>query len=258
MNVRGMRIDCFKWGVRLIVLSCIVGKSVNLIAQTQPGGTAAVDPTLMKLLADVPAFSARAVARVFDLAQNELVATPMTFLKLGDKIRVEVDLAEIRGRSGLVPDTNRMKALGLDKVVSITRPDKKRMYLVYPGRRAYVAVELPKEQIDVASKTQIQAIEIGREMLDNHQCIKSRAIVTDPNGMRREVFVWKAVDLNAFPIQIQTTEFTTIVQVRYSDVQLIKPDAKQFEPPPGYTRYDDLQKLVEGGTPETGKPKRRS
>lgn len=241
--------------VWIVVLCGVVCTGSGLFAQAQAGGTAAVDPTLMKLLGDVPAFSARAVARVFDLAQNELVATPMTFAKLGDKVRVEVDLAEVRGRSGLVPDAARMKELGLDRVISITRPDRRRMFLIYPGRRAYVAVELPKEQIDAASKTQIQAIELGRETLDGQQCIRTRAIVTDPNGMKREVFIWKAVDLNAFPLQIQTTEFTTIVQVRFSDVQLSRPDAKQFDPPAGYTRFDDLQKLIEGKTTSTPKPK---
>ncbi|MCX7722632.1 MAG: hypothetical protein N2379_06165 [Verrucomicrobiae bacterium] len=229
--------------VALLALSCA---GQNGLGQTQAGGTAAVDPTLMKLFADVPAFSARAVARVFDFNQNELLATPMRFSKLGDKVRVEVDLAEIRGKPGLVPDAARMKELGLDRVISITRPDKRRMYLVYPGKRAYVAIELPKEQADVASKTQIHAVEMGREMLDGFQCIKMRAIVTDPTGRSREVWVWKAVELNEFPIQIQTTEFTTIVQVRYSEVQLTKPEAKQFEPPAGFTRFDDLQELIEG------------
>jgi hypothetical protein len=241
--------------VLVAVLFVTRSACTDAFAQAQGGGTATVDPTLMKLLADVPAFSARAVARVFDHAQNELVATPMTFAKLGDKIRVEVDLAEIRGRSGLVPDAAQMKELGLDRVVSITRPDRKRMYLVYPGKRAYVAVELPKEQLDVAARTQIQAVDLGRDQLDGHQCIKSRALVTDPNGMTREVLVWKALDLNAFPIQIQTTEFTTIVQVRFSDVGLTKPDAKQFEPPAGYTRFDDLEKLLRGKSSSTPKPK---
>lgn len=243
--------------VVLLAVLLFARACTDALAQAQGGGTATVDPTLMKLLSDVPAFSARAVARVFDNAQNELVSTPMTFAKLGDKIRVEVDFTEVRGRSGLVPDATQMKELGLDRVVSITRPDRKRMYLVYPGKRAYVAVELPKEQLDVAARTQIQAIDLGREQLDGHQCIKSRALVTDPNGMKREVYVWKALDLNAFPIQIQTTEFTTIVQVRFSDVGLAKPDAKQFEPPAGYTRFDDLEKLLGGKASSAPKPKPR-
>ncbi len=225
------------------------------LGQTQTGSATGVDPTLLKLLAHVPAFTARAEARVFDSAQKELLTTPMLFSKLGDKIRVEVDFGQIRGRPGLAPDAARMKEFGLDKVISITRPDKRRMYLIYPGRGAYVAVEMPKDEPDVTGKTRAESTELGREILDGHPCVKCRVLITDPNGMRREVFVWKARDLNDFPIQIQTTELVTTVQVRYSDVQLAKPDAKLFDPPAGYTKFDDLQQLIEGKSPKASKPK---
>ena len=44
-----------------------------------------------------PSFTAKSEARVVDTNDVALLTTPMTFSKLDDKIRVDVDLTQIKG-----------------------------------------------------------------------------------------------------------------------------------------------------------------
>lgn len=220
-------------------------------AQMPGGGPAGVDATLVKLMGKVAAFSAKAEARVLDKDQNELITTPMTFAKLDDKVRVEVDLAQVRGKSVIAADAARMKELGMDRVVSITRPDKKEMYLIYPGLQSYVSVPLSKEEAEAAAKPQFEATVLGKETIDGHPCVRNKVVVPDQGGQKREVLVWNATDLKEFPIQIQTTENGATVVMRYSDVKLAKPDAKQFDPPAGFKKFDDLQQMMQAGGGKT-------
>jgi hypothetical protein len=189
---------------------------------------------------------------VVDKDQNELVATPMTFAKLDDKVRVEVDLAQIRGRNVTPADAAKMKELGMDRVVSTTRPDKHEMYIVYPGLRAYVSMALPPEEAAAGPKLQLETKALTKETIDGHPCVKNKVVVTDPSGQKREVLVWNATDLKEFPIQIQTTENGTTVLMRFSDVKLARPDAKQFEPPAGFKKFADLQRLMEANAAKAG------
>jgi len=207
-----------------------------------PGG---VDTTLTKLISKVTAFSAKAEVRVVDSDQNELVTTPMTFAKLGDKVRVEVDLAQIRGRNVTPADAARMRKIGMDRVVSITRFDKKQMYIIYPGMQSYVSMALSNEDVEAAAKPQFEAAALGTETVDGHPCVKNKVVVTDSIGQKRAVLVWNATDLKEFPIRIQTSENGTTVVMSFSGIQFAKPDARQFDPPAGFTKFADLQQMME-------------
>jgi len=239
----------------IVVLAAVLLPGRATFAQMPGGSPAGVDLTLLKLMEKVAAFSAKAEARVLDKEQNELVTTPMTFSKLDDKVRVEVDLSQIKGKSVTPADAARMKELGLDRVVSITRPDKKQMYIIYPGLRSYVSMALSKEDAEAATKPRLEATVLGKETLDGHSCVKNKVVVTDPSGQKREVLVWNATDLKEFPIQIQTTENGTAVVMRYSDVKFARPDAKLFDPPAGFAKFADLQEMMQSRALKTENPK---
>lgn len=221
-------------------------------AQMRGSSPRGVDTTLTKLIGKVTAFSAKAEARVVDKNQNELVTTPMTFTKLDDKLRVEVDLAQIRGKSVTPADAVSMKKMGMDRVVSITRFDKKQMYIIYPGMQSYVTMALSKEETEAATKPQFEATVLGKETIDGHPCLKNKVVVTDPSGQKQAVLIWNATDLKEFPIQIQTTENGTTVVMRYSEIQFAKPDAKQFDPPAGYARFADVQQMMQARAMKPG------
>ncbi|MBW8864619.1 MAG: hypothetical protein JF609_06795 [Verrucomicrobia bacterium] len=49
-----------------------------------------------------------------------------------------MSMVDVKG-SGLPPNAGaQMKAMGMDVVVTITRPEKKLSYLIYPGMQSYV------------------------------------------------------------------------------------------------------------------------
>jgi hypothetical protein len=65
-------------------------------------------------------------------------------------------------------------------------------------------------------------------------------------GSSLEATTWNASDLKDFPIQIQTEEKGNTTLMRFRQVQLAKPEAKDFELPTGYKEYQDQQQLING------------
>jgi hypothetical protein len=58
---------------------------------------------------------------------------------------------------------------------------------------------------------------------------------------------WEASDLKGFPVQAQMVENGQNILVKLRDVKLNRPEAKAFEAPSGYKKYDDIQTLMTQG-----------
>src|SRR5262245_21490743 len=101
-----------------------------------PGGS--LNAALTRLFGPAAAFTANADVQVLDKAQQEAVRMPMKFSVLGEKIRVDTDMTRMKNRELLPEVVAEMKREGLDRVSSVIRPDKKAMYIIYPGARSYV------------------------------------------------------------------------------------------------------------------------
>ena len=76
--------------------------------------------------------------------------------------------------------------------------------------------------------------------------MKNKVVISDAKGGKRVALVWNAKALKDFPIQIQLDQDGQTMIMRFKDVRFEKPDAKQFEVPAGYTRYDSFQLLMQG------------
>src|SRR5205807_8871042 len=127
---------------------------------------------------------------------------------------------------------------GVDKMVSITRPDKKATYTVYPGLNGFI--ESPLYDKD-AKKTRedftIEAKELGRETVEGHDCLKNQTTIIDKEGNRHEATVWNAADLNKFPVKIEQTENGNLSTLLFKDVKVTKPEDSMFEPPSDLKKY---------------------
>ena len=64
--------------------------------------------------------------------------------------------------------------------------------------------------------------------------MKNNVVVKGSTGPVLEAVVWNATDLKDFPLQIQMNQKDNKVIMRFSQVRLVKPDAKQFDLPPNY------------------------
>jgi len=218
--------------------------NAQLVPQTTHGGVNAV---FARLFGDVNAFSAKAETRVVGPDGREIMNTPMIFSLLDAKIRVEVNLSEIK--SAQIPSlaAASFKQMGMDKVVSVVRPDKNASYVIYPNLKSYLQLPLTAE--DVRSLTTTPKIErepLGEVSIEGRPCMKTRVTIIDASGNRQQATTWNALAMEGFPIQMEAGDGKNTMTIRFKQVSFARPAARNFDLPPGYTRYDDPQDLVRG------------
>jgi len=244
-NIQVMQHLLFKAKLRLVILFLA---SLSAFAQI-PGGDspAGIGVAMTKLFGDTKAFTAKADVQVLDKAQKATMSMPMDFALLDDKIRVEIDMTQMKKKDMPAGATEQIKKMGMAQVISIIRPDRKLIYVIYPDQKCLLTMPLSAEEAEAAVKMpKIEKTAVGKETIDGHACVKNKVVITDDKGQKVEATTWNATDLKDFPVQIQSTEKENTSVVRYKQVQFVKPDVHQFEPPVGYTHYSDQAELMQG------------
>jgi len=234
----------------LPVVFCIlflVGSRLAAFGQGAPGGPgASLSGAMLKLFGEANKFTAKADMNAVDRATGDTTSLVMEYALSGDKTRMEMDLAQMK--SALMPATMvaQMKQMGMDKNIIIVRPDKKIMWAAYPGLKAYLELPMPDDEVAAAeAEYKIEKIELGKEVVEKHPCTKNKVILTNPRGVKYEALCWNASDLKDFPVQLAFEDKGSTVTLRYRDIKLAPPVDKQFEPPAGYTKFDDQQRLMQ-------------
>jgi hypothetical protein len=231
-------------GLALAVLFLL---GVSAFGQVPGGaGPAGMSTALTKLFGNVTAFTARGEMQVTDKTRHEIAFWPMDFSLLDKKIRVEIDLTQTRNKDMPAGTAAALKQIGMSQVVSIIRPDKSLVYVIYPDQRVLMTMPLPKEDVDASKGPKVIKTALGKETIDGHPCVKNRVLVSEPGGDTTEATTWDATDLKDLPIQIQTEEKDTVSVVRFKQVQFNPPSAAFFEPPGGFTQYDNPDDLKVG------------
>jgi hypothetical protein len=196
---------------------------------------------MTKLFGENTAFSATMV-----MESSEMRNGAMTGKMSCDngKSRFEINLGE--NNTMPAPDAARMKSMGMDQIVIISRPDKMMHYMVYPGLQAYAETAVPaSDATKPATDFKVETTELGKETVDGHPCVKNKVVVTDDQGKKFESTVWNATDLKKFPVKIETTQEGHKMTLAFKDVKLAKPDAAQFEPPADMKKYDSMMSLMQ-------------
>jgi len=215
-------------------------------AQFDGPGSPGVSASLIRLFGTNFAFTAQVEFQLLGRDNQERIGTPMTFLRLGNKIRVEVDMNRMRNRE--YPDAlAQVKPLGMDQIVSVIRPDQQATWVNFPKLRSVVKLPMPPGEVEAFVKPgKLERTALGPEKLEGHPCVKYRVVATDARGKRHEATVWNATDLRDFPVCVATKEDEGTVVMRFRQVQFLTPDAAKFEPPAGYTQCADMQALMAG------------
>lgn len=199
-----------------------------------------------KLFGDNSTFSATLEMQTGGDGNSEAVSIPGKIFFDAGKSRFEMDMSQMKGGKMGPEAAAQMKSIGMDRMIMISRPDKKSGYQVYPGMQAYVENPLPaQEAATSASDFKVETTELGKETVDNHPCVKNKAVVTDKEGTKHESTVWNATDLKNFPIKIEHLENGTKVTMLFHDVSLTKPAAGLFDPPTDATKYDSMQSMMQ-------------
>ncbi|HTY88480.1 MAG TPA: DUF4412 domain-containing protein [Candidatus Acidoferrum sp.] len=210
----------------------------------RPGGPQ-LSGAISKLFGDNQTFSATMEMGVKDRAGQPITIPGKLSFDTG-KSRFEVNIADMHG-GRMPPDAAaQMKAMGMDVMITISRPDQKTAYLIYPGLQSYAQIQTPNAENALTNTDfKVEITEIGKDTLDGHSCVKNKYVVTDKEGVKHESTVWNATDLKKFPIKIQTSEHGDEVTMAFKDVSLTKPAASLFEPPSDFKKYDNIQQLMQ-------------
>jgi Domain of unknown function (DUF4412) len=217
-------------------------------APGQLGGANTMNAAMLKLFGSNTAFTAKADVHVVDKAKQQ-TDMPMVFALLDGKTRMETDLGQIKSTAAVPALVPTLKRLGMDQMIVISRPDKKIILNIYPRAKAYAEIAVSREESDAADKNyKLEKTPQGKETIDGHACQKNKVTLTDDKGETLEAVVWNAADLKDFPVQMQMDLAGGTVQMKFKDVKLAKPDAKQFEAPAGLTRYDSAEAILDALT----------
>jgi hypothetical protein len=213
-------------------------------AQPSPGPTGPnLDAAAAKLFGENQAFSATMEFQGKDPQKGDAFTMPGKISFDSGKSRFEMDISQMKS-SRLSPSAAaQMKEMGMETLVTIGRPDKKESYLVYPGLESYT-VNPTTAAAGAPEDFKVETTELGKETVDGHPCVKNKAVVTDKQGAKHESTLWNATDLKNFPIKLVTTENGDTVTMSFKNISFAKPDAKQFEPPVAYTKYDDVSTMM--------------
>jgi hypothetical protein len=233
---------------RVVVVYALLS-ALNALAQIPGAGSSSgVSASLVKLFSDFPGFTARAELQVLDKAGKEWLSTPMIFAVLGAQLRAEIDLTKAKNEE-VAASAAALKQMGMAEVVSIVRPDKKLVYVLFPKVESCLEMPIPKEESDTMDKnTKVEKTPLGKETVGGHPCVKNKIVVKSDKGPLLEATTWNATDLKDFPVQIESREKENTSVILFKDIQLSKPDPSKFEVPANYARYKNQQDLMMGLT----------
>jgi hypothetical protein len=202
------------------------------------------DSAMAKLFGDNSSFSADVEIQT-DASAHEAMTIPGKMTVDSGKSRFEMNLADAKGGQMSPATVDQMKAMGMEKTITISRPDTKLVYMIYPGLSGYVATPLQDSNASKPdSAFKVETTELGKETIDGHPCIKNKVVVTDDQGKSHESTVWNATDLKKFPVKIVTTERGNTATMLFKNVNTAKPDATLFDPPSDYKKYDSMQTMM--------------
>lgn len=240
-------------------LTCVSGRAQVLNLDSGGGGGAPGSDfaVLSKLFGKVGAFTAKSEVRVLDKNQKETISVVMNFAMLDKSIRMEIDAAKMKNKDLPVGTIDALQQMGLDKFVTLSRPDRKTLYVIYPKAACYLTLPIKPEELEAGEKAAMKTEALGKETLDGHACVKNKITITPAKGPPQTFTVWNATDLKGFPMQTLTRQDADTVITRYTEVQLQRPDAKEFEPPAGFEEFKGLaafqvgmmKKSLGGGSP---------
>ena len=225
------------------LLTLTVWSQSPMSSATPPGWNA----SLTKLFGEIKAFSAKSDLRMLDKSGQETMSLGgMSFALLDEKVRAEVDMSQMKGAQMPPAAMASLKQMGMDRLISIVVPDKKVVTVIYPGLQAMVEMPMPEsDTADAMKDAKLETTKLGEETIDGQPCVKNKVVITDAKGQKREVLVWNAGSLKNFPVQLRIPEGENTIEMRFRQVKFERPEAGQFEPPAGYTKYADLQQFMQ-------------
>lgn len=231
-----------QYGARMIRLALCLGLLVTTLASAQPAGPSStgINGSILKMFGEVKSFSAKGDIHMINSSGTEVSSMPLTMSMLEGKLRVDMDLSGMK--NGTIPPNGMamLKATGMDRMEMLISPETKGTMVIYPGLESYATVADESLREGKTEKT-----DLGKETVDGHPCTKRKVTETKASGTPDEALLWVAEDLKDFPVKMEMKQKKNTIRIHFGSVTLAKPDAKLFEIPAGFTKYDSLQGLMQ-------------
>src|SRR6266498_3630866 len=228
----------------LLAATLLAGQGAR--AQLPGGNQAGLNASMLKLFGEFSAFSSKADLRLQEKGAREPMTMTVDFAMLDGKVRVDLDMSTVKSKQIPPEILASYKSAGMDRVATILRPDRKTALLIYPSVQGYVELPMSKEEAsDMDRKFKIDKTKLARETIDGQVCDKTKVILSTETGERHEALVWYAPDLKNFPVKMQMDQQQTTVVMQYREVKLLRPNARQFEAPDGFSKYPSVDQLMQ-------------
>lgn len=121
----------------------------------------------------------------------------------------------------------------MQEAVSITRIDKKVVWVLIPEEKMYMESKLKLENLVPSSDTvdgEIERVLLGKELIDGHESSKYRVVVMH-EGKKSSFLLWIANDLG-LPVKMAATDGSWIQE--YKNIVIGSQPDELFEIPAGY------------------------
>jgi len=202
------------------------------------------DSAMTKLFGDNTAFSGVMESQIKQKS-GDVITMPGKIAFDAGQTRFEINMSEVKGSKMPPEAAEQMKSMGLDQMVTITQPKDKALYIIYPGLQSYAQMAIPDKATVTNGAFKVETTELGKETVDGHPCVENKVVVTDDKNATHEYTVWNATDLKKFPVKIAHVEQGNEITMTFKNLALVKPAATAFDLPAGYTKYDNIQTMMQ-------------
>jgi len=228
------------------ILSCLTAVgSVSLLTAQDFGplanSCAKMKCVVAKFTENTPQFTAVLSFQVFDAEKVPKLQMLMDLMVTEKDMREDIVVMAM----AQIPLEHRtaMKSLQLDRMILITCPDKKKMYLTFPRIEAFqefpISDDTLNEMTTRSKAVSFQKTEVGQETVNGYACTKTIVVVTESNRPPEKAIIWFASDLKEFPVRIAMANNKLLQVIEFKNVQLEIPKPIFFEVPTNYSRLED-------------------
>lgn len=224
----------------LAAFACLLIGGATGYAQGMGGNPSqAVSKALSKLFGANASFTADSEVEV-DGPQKATLEMSLTFHQ--GKTRTEIDLTKMK--SGSLPPgaAEQMKAMGMDRVISISDDKSPTAIIIFPGMKSYVSMTNPSTGKETA-ESKIEETALGKETIDGKEMLKQKVTINEPNGKSTDLTVWRPAT-GEFPAQIEFNESGTKAKMKFKNVVKKTPDATLFAVPKDFEKFDSPQAMM--------------
>ncbi|HEY4414116.1 MAG TPA: hypothetical protein VGO57_00370 [Verrucomicrobiae bacterium] len=208
------------------------------------GGGSPMDEALAKVFGTNLNFSATVQTDV-QISPTKTISIPGKIYFANGNSRTEMDMTTMTGIPLPPAAITQIKAMGMDKMVSISLISQKTVYMIYPNLSAYAKMQLDAAKPGETNGSVVTA-DLGKETLDGHPCVKKQYTISDTKTSEPMVMTtWNATDLKDTPIKIEQSSPANITTMHFTSINLTKPEANLFTPPTGFKAYDNVKTMMQ-------------